>query len=168
MTRKSNPAGAAPYSAALISLSVPSTPTRSTLTRTPRPPGISSTEGLGSCPRCMELGLPGKTAMAFMVAGAGLTEASARGAVATAAPPRSVLGMDLSLSFHQLNRVTVGVAHHESVADADRNHSEAALPDGPGGRSEVGNGDGGLPVHQVVRALVGRIRPAVARLQVLQ
>ena len=37
MTRKSHPAGEAPYSAAFISLSVPSTPTRSTLTNTPRP-----------------------------------------------------------------------------------------------------------------------------------
>ena len=40
MIRKSEPAGARPYSASLISRSVPSTPTRSTLTNTPLPPGI--------------------------------------------------------------------------------------------------------------------------------
>src|SRR6266508_5707467 len=66
MMRKSSPGGAAPYSAALISLSVLSTPTRSTLTRTPRPPAISSTEGLGTSPTWIEPGLPGWTAIAFM------------------------------------------------------------------------------------------------------
>src|SRR5262245_43525298 len=68
MTRKSWPSGAAPYSAALISLSVPSTPTRSTLTRTPRPPGMSSTEGFTISARWTLSGFPGITAMAFMVA----------------------------------------------------------------------------------------------------
>src|SRR3954451_16958891 len=47
VTRKSSPGGAAPYSAALISLSVPSTPTRSTRTFTPRPSGMSPTLGSG-------------------------------------------------------------------------------------------------------------------------
>src|ERR671936_1860788 len=66
MTRKSAPGGAAPYSASLISLSVPSTPTRSTCTRTPLPSGMSSTLGFGISSRWMELRLPGVTAIAFM------------------------------------------------------------------------------------------------------
>src|SRR5918911_1558654 len=66
MTRKSAPGGAAPYSASLISLSVPSTPTRSTSTRTPLPPGTSSTLGRGISSRWIEFGLPGVTAIAFM------------------------------------------------------------------------------------------------------
>src|SRR5207249_9150744 len=60
------PSGAAPYSAALISLSVPSTPTRSTLTSTPRPPGTSDSDGLASSARCTLLGRPGTTAIAFI------------------------------------------------------------------------------------------------------
>src|SRR5439155_15532446 len=56
-----------PYSAALISLSVPSTPTRSTFTSTPRPPGTSSSVGSSSSARCAEPGFPGWTAIAFMV-----------------------------------------------------------------------------------------------------
>src|SRR6185295_6776858 len=168
MIRKSYPGGAMPYSAALISLSVPSTPTRSTLTSTPRPPGTSSTEGLGSRPRCMELGLPGKTATAFIIAALGRAAPSARTAVATPTPPRSVLGMDRSLFLYQLNRVTVGVTHDESVADAKRDHASPTLPDGPGRRGEVGNRHGGLPMHQVVRALIGRIGPAVVGMQILQ
>src|SRR5688500_16219187 len=70
MIRKSYPGGAWPYSAALISLSVPSTPTRSTFTSTPRPFGISSTVGFGMVVRCMEFGFPGKTATAFIVVSA--------------------------------------------------------------------------------------------------
>src|SRR5262244_3871314 len=66
MTRKSYPLGAAPYSAALISLSVPSTPTRSTRTRTPRPAGMSDSDGLASSARCTLLGRPGTTAIAFI------------------------------------------------------------------------------------------------------
>src|ERR687887_504684 len=66
MIRKSSPLGAAPYSAALISLSVPSTPTRRTRTSTPRPSGTSPTDGFGTSSRWIELGLPGVTAMAFM------------------------------------------------------------------------------------------------------
>src|SRR5215472_13203483 len=66
MTRKSNPAGADPYSAALISLSVPSTPTRKTLTRTPRPFGTSSTEGLFRSARWTLLRFPGNTLIAFI------------------------------------------------------------------------------------------------------
>src|SRR5215469_6626373 len=65
MTRKSNPAGAAPYSAALISLSVPSTPTRKTLIKTPRPPGTSSAFGFGTSRRWNVFDLPGITATAF-------------------------------------------------------------------------------------------------------
>src|SRR4030095_2588318 len=53
-------------SAALISLSVPSTPTRRTLTRTPRPSGISSRDGLSSCARWTLPGTPGRTASAFI------------------------------------------------------------------------------------------------------
>src|SRR5262245_45459414 len=68
VTRKSSPGGAAPYSAALISLSVPSTPTRSTLTLTPRPPGTSVTSGSGISRRWIEFGFPGWTAMAFTAA----------------------------------------------------------------------------------------------------
>src|SRR4051812_40805939 len=64
--RYSCPSGASPYSAALISLSVPSTPTRSTSTRTPRPSGISSSDGSGTSRKCIELGMPGRTATAFM------------------------------------------------------------------------------------------------------
>src|SRR5689334_10242369 len=67
VTRKSSPGGAAPYSAALISLSVPSTPTRSTFTRTPRPPGTSSSDGRRMVVRCIEFGLPGNTATAFII-----------------------------------------------------------------------------------------------------
>src|SRR5919198_124342 len=66
MIRKSSPGGAAPYSAALISLSVPSTPTRRTRTRTPRPSGIASSDGFGTSSRWIEFGLPGVTAIAFM------------------------------------------------------------------------------------------------------
>src|SRR5215211_9494386 len=66
MTRKSSPGGAAPYSASLISLSVPSTPTRRTCTRTPLPPETSATLGSGISSRWIELRLPGVTAMAFM------------------------------------------------------------------------------------------------------
>src|ERR671935_2173783 len=66
MTRKSAPGGAAPYSASLISLSVPSTPTRRTCTRTPLPPGTSSTLGFGISSRWIELRFPGVTAIAFM------------------------------------------------------------------------------------------------------
>src|SRR5919198_1411585 len=66
MIRKSSPGGGAPYSAALISLSVPSTPTRRTRTSTPRPSGTSATDGFGTSSRWIELGLPGVTAMAFM------------------------------------------------------------------------------------------------------
>src|SRR5215475_12020444 len=66
VTRKSSPGGAAPYSAALISLSVPSTPTRSTFTRTPRPFGTSDSDGLASSARCTLLGRPGTTAIAFI------------------------------------------------------------------------------------------------------
>src|SRR5437773_1683775 len=66
MTRKSYPGGAAPYSAALISLSVPSTPTRRTLTRTPRPFGTSSSDGFASSARWTVPGMPGLTAIAFI------------------------------------------------------------------------------------------------------
>src|ERR671936_1179749 len=66
ITRYSSPGGAAPYSAALISLSVPSTPTRRTRTRTPRPSGTSVTCGFGMSSRWIELGFPGCTAIAFM------------------------------------------------------------------------------------------------------
>ncbi len=66
VTRKSSPGGAAPYSAALISLSVPSTPTRSTFTSTPRPSGTSATRGFGISRRWIEFGVPGWTAIAFM------------------------------------------------------------------------------------------------------
>jgi len=52
-------AGAAPYSPALISLSVPSTPTRSRRTSTPRPFGISSSDGMGSSARWTESFCPG-------------------------------------------------------------------------------------------------------------
>src|SRR5919108_4027857 len=65
MIRKSSPGGAAPYSAALISLSVPSTPTRRTRTRTPRPSGMSSTDGFATSSRWIEPALPGVTATAF-------------------------------------------------------------------------------------------------------
>src|SRR5262249_40878164 len=142
MTRKLNPGGAAPYSAALISLSVPSTPTRKTFTSTPRPPGTSSTEGLGSCPRCIEFGLPGKTAMAFIIAVPGLDELSARTAVATAAPPRSVLGMYRSLILYEVNNVTVRVTHQECVARAERHYAKLSLPYDPGRRGEIRNRHG--------------------------
>src|SRR6185295_2182105 len=66
MIRKSYPGGAVPYSAALISLSVPSTPTRSTRTSTPRPDAISDSDGLASSARCTLLGRPGTTAIAFI------------------------------------------------------------------------------------------------------
>src|SRR5262245_30073321 len=68
MTRTSSPSGAAPYSAASISLSVPSTPTRRTFTSTPRPPGTSVTDGFGRSTRCTLFGTPGVTAIAFMLA----------------------------------------------------------------------------------------------------
>src|ERR671928_397391 len=66
MTRKSSPGGAAPYSAATISLSVPSTPTRSTRTSTPRPSGTWSSDGFGISTRWIEPASPGVTAIAFM------------------------------------------------------------------------------------------------------
>src|SRR3989442_12315611 len=64
--RESSPGGAAPYSPAVISLSVPSTPTRRILTNTPRPWGTSSSRGLGTSRKWMLFGLPGMTQMAFM------------------------------------------------------------------------------------------------------
>src|SRR5918912_3138323 len=66
MTRKSSPGGAAPYWASLISLSVPSTPTRRTSTSTPRPSGTSSSLGSGTSRRWIECAWPGWTAIAFM------------------------------------------------------------------------------------------------------
>src|SRR5439155_22687856 len=66
MTRKSYPGGAAPYSAALLSLSVPSTPTRRTFTNTPRPFGTWSTEGFGRSATWTLLGFPGNTLIAFI------------------------------------------------------------------------------------------------------
>src|SRR5205814_10431150 len=66
ITRKSYPGGAAPYSAALISLSVPSTPTRKTLTSTPRSSATSSTEGLVRSARWTLFALPGNTLIAFI------------------------------------------------------------------------------------------------------
>src|SRR5438552_1733688 len=65
MIRKSSPSGAAPYSAALISLSVPSTPTRRTRTSTPRPSGTSPTDGFGTSSRWIEPASPGVTAIAL-------------------------------------------------------------------------------------------------------
>src|SRR6266496_3546025 len=62
MTRKSSPGGAAPYSAALISLSVPSTPTRRTRTGAPRPSGIAARAGLdgrGVGVRVLRVGVDG-------------------------------------------------------------------------------------------------------------
>src|SRR6478736_1418148 len=110
VTRKSSPGGAAPYSAALISLSVPSTPTRSTFTSTPRPSAISATDGLGSCARYMELGTPGRTATAFirMPSAAGLAAAGGRCAV-------SVLGMDFSFVLYELDGVAVGIANQDAA-----------------------------------------------------
>src|SRR5207302_907588 len=56
-----------PYSAALISLSVPSTPTRKTLTSTPpRPFGSSAPEGLFSSARWTLFAFPGNTLIAFI------------------------------------------------------------------------------------------------------
>src|ERR671933_2541201 len=66
MIGKSSPAGAAPYSAALISLSVPSTPQRSTRTNTPRPLGTSFGEGMGRSARWTLSRWPGNTAIAFI------------------------------------------------------------------------------------------------------
>src|SRR5262245_35557874 len=66
-TRKSYPSGAAPYSAALISRSVPSTPTRRTRTSTPRPSGTSDGDGFASSARWTLFGRPGSTAIAFIV-----------------------------------------------------------------------------------------------------
>src|SRR6266496_2595206 len=62
MIRKSSPGGAAPYSAALISLSVPSTPTRRTRTPTPRPskPALAAIpEGRGAPVRVLRVGVDG-------------------------------------------------------------------------------------------------------------
>src|SRR5215510_1064614 len=67
MIRKSYPSCSCPYSAALISLSVPSTPTRSTRTSTPRPFGMSLTSGVGISARCALSGFPGVTAIAFIL-----------------------------------------------------------------------------------------------------
>src|SRR5574341_977577 len=64
--RYSSPGGGAPYSAALISLSVPSTPTRRSFTRTPRPSGTSLNFGFATSRRCTEFALPGMTAIAFI------------------------------------------------------------------------------------------------------
>src|SRR5882724_708237 len=66
MMRYSSPEGAAPYSAALISLSVPSTPTLRILISTPRPSGTSSTQGFGTSRRWIVFGFPGITARAFI------------------------------------------------------------------------------------------------------
>src|SRR4029077_18955738 len=106
--------------AALISLSVPSTPTRSTLTSTPRPFGTSDNEGLGSWARCIESGLPGNTAIAFIIVCTGLAADSVRLAVASpAAAPRSVLGMNFSLLLYELDRVTVRVTHQDAAPEAE-------------------------------------------------
>src|SRR2546429_27285 len=65
MTRKSYPGGAAPYSAALISLSVPSTPTRRILTSPRRPFGLWSSEGFGKLAWWPLLGFPGNPLIVF-------------------------------------------------------------------------------------------------------
>src|SRR5258708_6706989 len=151
MTRKSNPGGAAPYSAALISLSVPSTPTRSTFTSTPRPSGTSSTDGLGSCARCIELGMPGRTATAFIMGRAGSCVAAARSRVEvdTAAPPaRSLLGMNFSFVLYELDDVTIGIADQDAAVKAERgvgqlhrrggDEAEPASPEGGSRGARVG------------------------------
>ena len=51
------PSGALPNAASMISRSVPSTPTRMTRTRTPRPSGMSSTDGRGTSRRWSESAL---------------------------------------------------------------------------------------------------------------
>src|SRR5207244_3190299 len=89
------PGGAAPYSAALISLSVPSTPTRRTLTSTPRPFGTWSTEGFGNSATWTLLGFPGNTLMAFIpfllitIYEPGFAELRSAGRVRAPAPTRS-------------------------------------------------------------------------------
>src|SRR5690349_2336700 len=120
MIRKSYPGGAMPYSAALISLSVPSTPTRSTFTSTPRPWGTSATLGRASSARCIEFGVPGWTATAFMVGTAGCSGRLRVGPPTAAPPRRSVLGMSDSFGFYELNRVTVGVARQDGSPEAER------------------------------------------------
>ncbi len=64
--RNLEPGGASPYLPSMISRSVPSTPTRSTCTSTPRPPAMSSRPGLETSSRCIEWGVWGNTASAFM------------------------------------------------------------------------------------------------------
>src|ERR1041384_485900 len=65
VTRNSYPGGAAPYSAALISLSVPSTPTRRTRTSTPRPFGTELISGPSRLAKCALFAFRGNTATAF-------------------------------------------------------------------------------------------------------
>src|ERR687884_176897 len=95
VTRKSSPGGAMPYSAALISLSVPSTPTRSTLTSTPRPSGTSVTSGRRTSLRCIVFGRPGKTAIAFIVAGAASGVGAGAGRVGDGAPAGTAVFGDM-------------------------------------------------------------------------
>src|SRR5206468_7872720 len=122
MTRKASPSGGAPYSAALISLSVPSTPTRNTLTRTPLPPGMSCTDGSGKSARWTESGLPGNTAMAFIVTspfhdfGLRIADCGLKGIAREfqIRNPKSLIH-DSFFLLNQLNGVTVRVAHQETV-----------------------------------------------------
>src|SRR6266566_2118832 len=181
-TRKGLPSGASPYSAALISLSVPSTPTRSTRTSTPRPPGMSLTAGFGSSARCTDPGWPGKTAIAFIIRGP-------RGSVdgCAARVEARVLAMaDISArewgkrrsGSHDLDDMAVGIAHEEAPVEAEG----AILHPHDAGRHElrprrgqpscescqVRARDERLPVDEVVRPLVGWGGAAVVRAQVLE
>jgi hypothetical protein len=61
----SSPSGASPYSPEWSSRSVPSSPTRRTRTRTPRPSDTSPTDGVGASIRRRERASPGRRARAF-------------------------------------------------------------------------------------------------------
>src|SRR5262249_46760388 len=120
ITRKSYPSGAAPYSAALISLSVPSTPTRSTLTRTPRPFGISDSDGLASSARCTLLGRPGTTAIAFMGLSALLKKFCDEGRPAglvAGADGRSRVAVEILVEGNQIVPVRIGLKQLVSTED---------------------------------------------------
>src|SRR5829696_4372064 len=62
----SSPGGASPYSPEWSSLSVPSTPTLTTCTRTPRPSSTSATDGVGCSIRWRVRGWRGRMARAFI------------------------------------------------------------------------------------------------------
>src|SRR5437867_4341449 len=171
--RNGLPSGASPYSPALISLSVPSTPTRSTLTRTPRPFGMSSTFGLGSAARWTLSGLWGMTATAF------IGSSSSFVSIPIGRPRFAGVGSILRAGrLDEQERVPVGVPRQKpppksqvAAFPADAAPGDQAAPGpapGRGGRRGAPGEKTGLPRGEIVGPLVRRRLAPVGRGEVFQ